>query len=299
MSDFLRNLSDAVAAAVENASRGVVRIEARRRFSASGIVWSADGVIVTADHVIKREDKILVGLPNGETVAATLVGRDASTDVAVLKVQDANLTPLAFAESNTARVGDLVLAVARPGQNVQATLGIISAHGSKKWRSPIGGLFDHYLQADVSIYPGFSGGPLLSATGHAWGLNSSALLRHANVTIPISTLRRVAGELLTYGRIRRGYLGIGAQPVYLPQPLQQLLEQETGMMLISVEADSPAEKAGLLLGDIIVSVNGQAIRNFDKLLSFLSGDRIGEQMLIRLVRSGQLQELKVLVGERS
>ncbi len=298
MSEILRNLSEAFAAAVEAAGQGVVRIEARRRFAASGIVWSPDGVIVTADHVIKREDKILVGLPNGEAVAATLVGRDPSTDLAVLRVQGASLTPLTFAESNSARVGDLVLAVARPGQNVQATLGIVSILG-KKWRPAIGGLLDHYLQPDVAMYPGFSGGPLVSATGQVLGLNTSALLRHASVTIPTVTLRRVVGELLAHGRIRRGYLGIGTQPVYLPKALQQQLSQETGMLLVSVEPDSPAEKAGLLLGDAIVSIAGQPIRRFNELAMFLGGDRIGEQLIIRIVRGGQLQELSVIVGERA
>lgn len=298
MSEILHNLSEAFAAAVEAAGRGVVRIEARRRFAASGIIWSPDGVIVTSDHVIKREDKILAGLPNGETVTATLAGRDPSTDLAVVKVQGSNLTPLTFAESNSTRVGDLVLAVARPGQNVQATLGIVSILG-KKWRPAIGGLLDQYLQPDVAMYPGFSGGPLVSATGQVLGLNTSALLRHANVTIPTATLRRVVSELLAHGRIRRGYLGIGTQPVYLPKALQEQLNQETGMLLVSVEPDSPAEKAGLLLGDTIVSIAGQPIRRFNELAAFLSGDRIGEQLLIRVVRSGQVQELSVVVGERS
>lgn len=149
------------------------------------------------------------------------------------------------------------------------------------------------------MYPGFSGGPLVSATGQVLGLNTSALLRHANVTIPTATLRRVVGELLAYGRIRRGYLGIGTQPVYLPKALQQQLNQETGMLLVSVEPDSPAEKAGLLLGDAIVSIAGQPIRRFNELATFLGGDRIGEQILVRIVRGGQVQELSVVVGERS
>jgi S1-C subfamily serine protease len=298
MSEILRNLSEAVASAVTAAGQGVVRIEARRRFAASGIAWSPEGVIVTADHVIKREESIHAGLPNGETVAATLVGRDPSTDLAVLKVQGVSLTPLTFVESNTARVGDLVLAVARPGQNAQATLGIVSVVG-KKWQPASGGLLDQYLQPDVVMYPGFSGGPLVSAAGQVLGLNTSALLRHASVTIPTATLRRVISELLAHGRIRRGYLGIGTQPVYLPKSLQHQLNQETGLLLVSVEPDSPAEKAGLLLGDAIVSVAGQTIRRFNELAAFLGGDRIGEQILVRIVRAGQVQELSVTVGERS
>jgi S1-C subfamily serine protease len=298
MSEVLRNLSDTIAAVVDATGRSVVRVEARRRLHASGIVWSPDGVIVTADHVIKREDKIGVGLPGGETVAASLAGRDPTTDLAVLRIQGATLTPTTFSESNGLRVGDLVLAVARPGQNVQATLGIVSVLG-KKWRTPFGGQVDRYLQPDVAMYPGFSGGALVNANGQVLGLNTSALLRHASVTIPVTTLRRVITELLTHGRIRRGYLGIGAQPVHLPKALQQQLGQETGMLLVSVEPDSAAEKAGLLLGDTIVSVSGQPIRNFDQLLAFLNSDRIGEQMLVRIVRGGQVQELSVVVGERS
>jgi S1-C subfamily serine protease len=298
MADVLRNLSDALAATVATAGAGVVRVEARGRIPASGILWSPDGVVVTAHHVVEREENIGVGLADGQTVAAALVGRDPTTDLAVLRADAQGLAPAGMADPDSLRVGHLVLALGRPGQTVQATLGIVSALG-EEWRTPAGGQVDAYLQTDLVMYPGFSGGPLVDVSGRVLGLNTSALLRGISLTLPMPTLRRVVEALLTHGRVRRGYLGVGAQGVRLPAALEQQLGQETGLLLISVEPAGPAGQAGLLLGDTIVALDNQPVRHMDDLLALLGGERVGVSTPVRIVRGGVVQELQVTIGERS
>lgn len=297
MKQVLSDVSNALAAMVEAVGPGVVAVQARRRLPASGIVWSPDGVIVTAHHVVESDENISVGLADGRSVAARLVGRDPTTDLAVLRAEAADLRPAAWADADSLRVGHLVLALGRPGQTVMATLGVVSALG-ESWRTPAGGQLDRYLQTDVVMYPGFSGGPLVDAEGKVLGLNTSALLRGISLTVPTSTLRKVVETLLAHGRVRRGYLGVGSQPVRLPAALARELGQETGLLLVSVEPDSPAEQSGLFLGDIIVVLGGQPIRHVDDLLASLSGDRVGVSAPVRIVRGGKVQELKVVIGER-
>jgi S1-C subfamily serine protease len=264
--------------------------------AASGIVWSADGLIVTAHHTVQKEEGLQVGLPDGQSVAATLVGRDPTTDLAVLRAEAKNLTPLTPA-TDSMQVGHLVLALGRPGQTVQATLGIISALG-ENWRTSVGGLIDRYVQTDVVMYPGFSGGPLVNAAGQLLGLNTSALVRGISLTVPAVTLNRVVEMLVKHGKVRRGYLGVNTQPVRLPAALEQQLGQEAGLLLVAVEPGSPAEQGGLLLGDTIVAVEGSAVQQHDDLLALLSTDRVGTPVKIRIVRGGQVQEMSVTVGER-
>lgn len=297
MSNTLTALSDALAAAVEAAGSSVVRVEARRRLPASGIVWSADGLIVTAHHVVEQDDNIRVGLPDGQAVPASLVGRDPTTDLALLRARAGGLAPAAWAGAETLRAGHLALALGRPGQSVMATLGIVSAL-KKDWRTPAGGQFDYYLQTDALMYPGFSGGPLVDATGRIIGLNSSALLRGIALAVPAATVRRVADALLAHGRVKRGYLGVGAQAVRLPAGLAKQLSQETGLLLGSVEPGSPAERGGLFMGDTIVGLAGQPVRQLDDLLTLLSSDRVGQAVPVRIIRGGQVLELSVVVGEQ-
>jgi S1-C subfamily serine protease len=295
--ELLTNLSNALAETVATAGPSVVRVEARRRLPASGIVWSADGVIVTAHHVIEREENITVGLADDMTATAILVGRDPTTDLAVLRAQASGLRPAAWAATDGLRVGHIVLALGRPGKSVLATFGIVSALGDA-WRTPMGGQVDRYLQTDVVMYPGFSGGPLVSATGQVLGLNTSALWRGISVAVPTATVRRVVEALLAHGRVRRAYLGVGAQPVRLPAALEQQLGQETGLLLVSIEPDSPAERGHLFLGDTIVALDGNRVAHMDDLLILLSGDRVGKTVPVRIVRSGQLQDVTVVLGER-
>lgn len=297
MSDFLSNLSDAMAGIVESAGRSVVRVEGRRRLAASGVVWSAEGVILTAHHVAHTDDEIGIGLPDGNSAGARLVGRDPSTDLAVLRTDAPGLVAAERTAGQELHVGHLVLALGRPGRTVQATLGIVSALGGE-WRTPAGGLVDRYLQTDVVMYPGFSGGPLVDVGGRLVGMNTSALLRGVSLSVPVPTLERVVESLLTHGRVRRGYLGVGAQPVRLPQAIAQQLGQETGLLLASVNAGGPADTAGLLLGDTLVAMDGQPLRHMDDLVAALGGERIGQEARIRLLRGGQIQEIGVVIGAR-
>jgi len=295
MSQVLNDLSNGLADAVETAGQSVLRVEARRRMPATGIAWSADGAIVTAHHVVQRDESITVGLPDGQEAGASLVGRDPTTDLAVLRT-DARLQPPAWVEADDLKVGQLVLALGRPGRTVQATLGIVSALG-QSWRTAAGGTVDRYLQTDVVMYAGFSGGPLVDVAGRVVGLNSSALLRGVSPALPVATLRRVAETLLAHGRMRRGYLGVSTQRVRLPDALAEQLGQETGLLVANVVADSPAARGGLFLGDTVVAVAGEPVRHHDDLLARLGGDQIGQTLSIRVLRGGQVQDVDVVVGE--
>ncbi len=293
----LVNVSNDLAGIVAAASPGVVRVEARRRMHASGIVWSADGLIVTAHHVLEQDDGLQVGLPEGRTLAAALVGRDPTTDLALLRVQATGLMPLPWAEPDTAKVGHLVLALGRPGPSILATLGVISALG-EGWRTPLGGRVDRLMQTDAAMYPGFSGGPLMDASGRVLGPNTTAILRGLSVTIPAPTVRRVVETLLAHGKVQRGYLGVGAQPVRLPSALETQLGQATALLLVSVDVNSPAGQAGLVMGDTIVAFDGQPTRRLEDLLGQLTSERIGKAISMRIIRGGQLQERSVTLGSR-
>lgn len=297
MSTVFQALYDAAASAVEVASASVVRVEGRQRLAASGIVWSADGLIVTSNHGVERDEGLHVGLADGSRVEAALVGRDPGSDLALLRVASGTLVPGQWVEVADLRVGHLVLALGRPGATVQATLGIISALGPA-WRTGAGSEIDAYLQTDVVMYPGFSGGPLVAADGLIAGLNTSAMARGVSLAIPAATVRRVVETLVTHGRVPRGYLGVGVQPVRLAPTLAQTIGQETGLMVLSVESDGPAAGAGLLQGDVIVGLAGDAIRQMDDLQAALMGDRVGASVPVRIVRSGSIQEVQVTVGAR-
>ncbi|MGQ0551397.1 MAG: S1C family serine protease [Armatimonadota bacterium] len=296
--DVLLSISQGLAGIVEAIGPSVVRVEARARVPASGIAWSADGTVVTADHGVDREEGIQVGLSDGRVLPAHLIGRDPTTDIAVLRVEEGGLTPPEWVEASSIQVGHLGVALARPGRSVRANLGIVSAVG-EAWRTPAGGEVARYVEVDVSMQAGFSGGPLASVGGKVLGLNTTGLLRRRVVTVPAATLRRVVETLLAHGRIPKGYLGIGAQPVRLPADLAGRLGQRTGLMVLSVEAGSPGEHGGLHLGDVVVSVEGSPVRHLEDLLIVLSADKIGSSMNVSLIRAGQLQTVAVTVGERA
>lgn len=297
MTQTLRELSEALSAMVEASAQSIVRIEARRRLPASGIIWSTDGAIVTAHHVVRRDEDINVGLPEGQEVPATLIGRDPTTDLAVLRVEAESLPPASWSTGDSLAVGHMVLALGRPGRTVQATLGIISALGPA-WRTPAGGELDRYLQTDVVMYPGFSGGPLIGASGQLLGLNTSALVRGISLAVPTSSIGRVVETLLAHGRVRRGRLGIGIQPVRLPAELAAQIGRETGLLLIQVEPGSPAEQGGLLLGDTIISMDGHPVPHHDALVALLSDERVGKPVPVGIVRAGQMHHVEVTLGER-
>jgi len=296
MASVIQNMSNELAGVVETAGSAVVRVEGRRRLSASGIVWAEDGVIVTAHHVLERDDGLSLGFGGEEKVTAELVGRDPGTDLAVLRSDQKGMKPGDWIDADSVRVGHLVLALGRPGRTVQATLGIVSALGTS-WRTAAGGMVDRYLQTDVVMYPGFSGGPLVNVEGRVLGLNTSAL-RGVSLAIPTSTVRRVVEAILTHGKVRRGYLGVGVQPVRIPQALAKGLGQETGLILVSVEPGSPADKGGLMLGDTLLSVDGAPVRQLDELLDLLSHEFVDREVVLRILRAGGVLEQKVMIGER-
>jgi S1-C subfamily serine protease len=292
MSTILPEFSEALADAVSSAADGLVRVEGRERLPATGIVWDAQGLIVTAHHILERDENINIGFQDGESVSAELVGRDPATDLALLRTPKRGTTIPSWAEPESLRVGHLALALGRPGTNVRATMGIISALGNV-WRTPAGGPVDRYLQTDTVMYPGFSGGPLVDAQGRFVGLNSSALVRGVSITVPAPTLQRVVHDLLEHGSVRRAYLGVGTQPARLPDAVAKELGQETGLLLVSVAPGSAAEQGGLFLGDTLVSLGGSPVRHMDDLFNGLGGDRIGKALTVRILRGGQLVELTV------
>ncbi|MFN8632766.1 MAG: trypsin-like peptidase domain-containing protein [Chloroflexota bacterium] len=297
----LAAFSDALADAVASAGRSIVRVDGRHRQSASGMVWSADGSIVTADHVLERDDALQVGLPDGRSVRARLIGRDPSSDLALLKADAEGLTPIA--RGMAARVGSLTLIVARPGPELMASLGTVSAI-SGPIRTRRGGTLEGLIATDATFYPGFSGAPLIAASGEALGLATSRFRggRGSGVIIPLATVERTAAALGAHGRVRRGFVGIGSQPVQLPEALRQragLTDQETGLLVVTVEAGGPAEQAGLLLGDVIVSFGGDPVREPGELRDLLGSDRVGQQVSLRILRGGEPRDLTLTVGERA
>ncbi len=297
MSSVLSSLSDELVSLVAQVEKSVVQVDARDRQTASGVVWSAEGLIVTADHVVQREEGLRVGLPDGRTVNATLVGRDPNTDLALLKAEATGLTAATWGDVAEPGVGQLILAVARPSGKPMATIGVVSAFSSASTRR---GQSIDVIQTDVTLYPGFSGGALVDARGQIVGLNSSALARGVSTAIGVGTVRRVLGALATTGRVKRGYLGVGLQPVPLPTGIQQALgrEQATGLLALGVEPNSPADLGGVILGDIFVAVAGRPVTDMEELQHELGGDRVGQATPFQIVRGGQVQTVQVTIGER-
>lgn len=297
--NLLTEVSDSLADAVATGARSVVRVDARRRLGATGIIWRADGFIVTADHVLERDDDITVGLPDGRDLPARIVGRDPGTDIAVLRVDATGLTAATISPTE-ARLGHLVLALGRPrGSEPMATLGVVGAV-SGPWRTWRGGTIDHAIRSDVTLYPGFSGGPLIDTEGRVVGMNTSFLSRGLPVTLPSAVVERVVEALVSKGKVTRGYLGIATQPVALPQALRaQLgLTQESGLLVVGVEPDSPAERAGLLLGDIVIAFGGQPTTDPQSLQAQLGPGSAGTQQPVRVIRGGAIVDTTVTVGER-
>jgi S1-C subfamily serine protease len=291
----LQKFSDGLAAAVEKAAQSTVTVDARGRIPATGIVWSVDGEILTADHVIQRDESINVTLPDGATHAAKVLGRDPGSDLALLKIEGAK--GLAVPEwAEAVKVGNLIFAVGRP-EDLQATLGSVVALGG-----PVRGRFRYleaYIQTDVTMYPGFSGGPLVDASGRVAGLNSSALARGASIAVPVAVARALTDALRRDGHIQRGFLGVSTQPVRLAENIAAQLKQQSGLMIIGAEKDSPAEKAGLMQGDVLVSLGGQTVTDIEALQTALGPGTVGKTVTVKVVRGGELKDIPVTVGERA
>lgn len=296
--NILVQLSDALAAAAERGGESTVMVNARRRMPASGIVYTSDQIL-TANHVVERDEDISVTLPDGTELSAAVLGRDPGSDLILLKLERAAASP-AEPTKISARIGQMSLALGRPStQGIEASLGTVSAIGGP-FRTHRGGMLERYLRTDSIPYPGFSGGPLIAVDGTVLGLNTSGLTRGAAITIPADIAWSVAESLAKHGHIRRGYLGIRSQAVEIPTASQTLLkrEQATGLLVMGVEDDSPADKGGLMVGDILVGVDGSPVHHHDDLFVLLTGETIGQPTPIDVLRGGQPQTINVVIGER-
>lgn len=290
MSNSLTQLSDDLAAVVESGGKSVVAIYGDRMPS-SGVHWSP-GLIVTTAHSLRRDDDIKIGFSDGSVAAAELAGRDPGSDLAVLKV-DAARVPVIKVSDDAARTGDVVLAIGRHRDiGVCAAMGIVSVVGPG-WNTWRGGTVDRFVRLDVSLYPGSSGAAVVNAKGEAIGIATSALSRIAPVAIPRATVDRVSSQIATRGYVARGYLGVGMQPIPLPEDLGT-----RGLVVLSVEKDSPAARAGVVIGDILVGLGGGDLKDTRDVQSVLGPESIGKTIPASIIRGGKRMELSVTVGEK-
>jgi S1-C subfamily serine protease len=289
MANELTNFSRELADVVGKVGKSVVAVDARPRFGSSGVFWRP-GIVVTAEHTIRHEEEIEIALPNGAKAAATLAGSDPGTDIAVLRVEGQTGDVPAVASVDP-EPGNLALAIGRsPDSGVNATLGIVSAV-SGSWRTWRGGRLDRYIRLDLTMYPASSGGLVVNTNGEAIGIATSALSRIAGLAIPASTVNRVVEEILSRGHVARGYLGVGLQPVELP-------DHQKGLIVLSLEPDGPAAKAGTLIGDVLVSLGGTAVTDTDDIQTALEGHSVGQRIEAGLVRGGAAMNIAVVIGER-
>jgi S1-C subfamily serine protease len=283
MSDPLTDFSNNLTSAVEKGGAGTILVDARKRYPASGIAYAED-LILTADHVVKHDEDIKVILPNGKESKAAIAGRDPGSDLALLRLTDKALKPATTSEN--LKVGQLVLALGRPsGAGVQASWGIVTAINGPA-RTHRGGMLDEYIQSETTPYPGFSGGPLINTDGEVIGLNTSGLTRGSSLTIPVKVAWRIADSLAKHGTVKRGYLGVRTQPV------------ANGLLILWLEEGGPAEKGGLLVGDILTAVGGQKVSDPDDLFSALNNDTVGKSTPVEVLRGGKPETVNVTVGER-
>jgi S1-C subfamily serine protease len=291
------SISNGFADAAESAGSTIVLVDARHRMAASGIAYAND-LVLTANHVVEREDNAKIITADGREIQATLAGRDPARDIALLRLKEA-LSGSAMPAKASARVGQIVLALARPDRDgVQASLGVISAIGGPV-RTGHGGLLEKYLRTDTQPLPGFSGGALISGDGSLLGMNTSGLAMGTLITIPSEVLWNAAESLSKHGHIRRAYLGIRSQSVTLGEPQRKMLErdQETGLLLVGLEDNAPAAKSGLMVGDILVGLNGQPVRDHDELQAQMTPELIAAEVPVELIRGGQKTSVKVTLGE--
>jgi S1-C subfamily serine protease len=299
----LRTFSEGLAAAVARVSPAIVAVDARPGVATSGVLWR-DGVIVSTNHTVRRDEEITITLADGRELAAKIAGRDPSTDLAVLRVESDQalaVDSIATANDDKLKVGNLTIAVGRvhKERGVTASLGIISVLGDK-WRTWRGGEIDRLIRPDVSIFIGFSGGALVDVEGKVIGINTTGLARGAGLTIPASTINHVVDTLLEHGRIARPYLGVSMQPAALPDELRSKfnLPHETALLILSVEAEAPAGRAGMTLGDVLLSLDGAPLVDTDDVQAVLIRSQIGQTIGATILRGGELRELTLSLGER-
>lgn len=298
MSASLTEVSDALAQATERAAAHLVAVHTEPRGSWSGVIWRA-GIIVTTEHALRREEEIQVTLPDGRVAAATLVGRDPSTDIAVLKCAEAG-NAAAGKEGAEFKAGNLTLVVGRTrASGPVATLGVVSLVTSER-HTWTGAALTPYIRLDVGLQPTAVGGAVVNGDGRIVGIATPRFARFGAIAIPAAVIDRVVDTLLKKGRIPQGYLGVGLQPVRLPEPLRQSLKREerTAAIVLEVEPESPAHRAGVVIGDILVALAGHPVARLEDVHSQLTGEAIGKSLPLRLVRGGATQEINIVVGER-
>ena len=291
----LLDMSNQLAEAVATVAKGLVTVKGRARQAATGVVYG-QGLVVTANHVVERDEDLSVGDADGNALAAQLVGRDPATDLAVLRVPELSVEP---AKPSTAdpRVGQLVLAVGRPSsQGSMASIGIVSFVGGPL-RTGRGLTLEQYIRTDATPYPGFSGGPLVDASGLVLGITTTAFGGVA-LAIPHEIAWRVAKALSEHGTPKRGWIGVSSQPVRIPESQRGGRQQETGLLVVHVEDGSPAAAGGVILGDIIVGMDGHPAGDTDDLLRLLTGERVGKAVPVDVLRGGRLETVQVTIGER-
>jgi S1-C subfamily serine protease len=283
--DVFRAVDAALAGAVAAAGPSVVHVS-RGRGGGSGLAWS-DELVITASFHTPDRTRVGVGRPDGtlDERDAEVIGRDPGTDIALLRVSGGGLTAAKLRELDGLAVGNLALALARPGRSVRASLRAIGVLGPEV-RTPWGGRLERYVETDRQLPRGFAGGPLVDGDGQVIGMNTRTLVRGADLAIPVITLRRIAAELVQHGGVRRGYLGVGAYPA------------TGGALVASIDDGAPAGAAGVLVGDLIVELDGVAIDGPESLRTVL-GDRLGKAVKLVLMRAGQRVELDVTIGSRA
>ena len=293
---LLKLLSNQMADAVERIGPALVLVNGRQRQPASGLVYGQD-LVLTADHVLEREDDLTIQTHDKRTLPAQFVGRDLATDLAVLRVANLGLTAATTSEE-TVRVGQMVMAVGRTANDgPMASSGVISIIGGPL-RTGRGVTLERYIRTDATPYPGFSGGPLIDMQGAVIGILTTGLINGIALAIPMEIARNIADTLVKQGYIKRGYLGISSQLVRLPDAQRAGQAQEHGLLIVKVDENSPAEKGGLMLGDILVALDGHAINDSEDLQVLLTGDRVGKAIPVDVIRGNALQTLPVTVGQR-
>ncbi len=292
----LRTLSNQMADAVERIQSTLVQVHGRERQSATGIVFAED-LVLTAHHVLERENGITIQTADGRKLSAQLVGRDAETDLALLRVEKLGIAA-ATPAPDAARIGQLVLAVGRTDEGPMASVGIVSMVGGPL-RTGRRTLLEKYIQTDAISYPGFSGGALVDVQGQVVGMLTTGLLNGVPLAIPLQTATTIVNALRTQGTVKRGYLGISSQLVNLPPAQRRGQNQEHGLLLVNIEENSPAQQGGLLLGDILLSLDGHTLQDAEDLPLLLTPERVNKAIPVELIRGGNVQTLQVTVGARN
>ncbi len=287
-------LSEALSNVVEAVGRSVVRVEGGRRQPISGFVFAPNRIVTVAHGLFT--DEVTVSA-EGVSVRAKVKGRDPATDLALLEFEG-SLPSTPLSDGLGAKVGQLVLKLARPGQTIRATSGIVSAHGKHPFKAMRGGSIDRYLESDAPHHPGFSGGVLVGVDGTVLGITSTAIVKGVSLTIPGSTVKRVVDQLERHGQVRRSYLGVEMRPVRLPEDVRSSTGEEIGLMITGVEKNSPADSAGIRYGDTLLHLGDDTVKTLEDLTSYLRADHVGQQVPAKLWRQGKVEHVQVTLGER-